>query len=87
MPSLALGICELSPKLFLHQLNACINGTLVSGESTKFIQNRLKDLVEDHFINSHNLFPCLCINIVRRLRACLHGGGGPRVGEVTLFGG
>ena len=24
---------------------------------------------------------------VRSLRACLHGGGGPQVGEVTHFGG
>ena len=23
----------------------------------------------------------------KRLRACLHGGGGPKVGEVTRFGG
>ena len=23
----------------------------------------------------------------KRLRACLHGGGGPQVGEVTRFGG
>ena len=29
----------------------------------------------------------LTVTVKGRLRACLHGGGGPQVGEVTRFGG
>ena len=35
-----------------------------------------------HYNNTRRQFKCLSAN----LRACLHGGGGPRVGEVTLLG-
>ena len=29
----------------------------------------------------------ICSNYLSLVRACLHGGGGPQVGEVTCFGG
>ena len=53
----------------------------------RLIQLDLLPLTYDREINALYGYIDIDINFVERLRACLHGSGGPQVGEVTRLGG
>ena len=53
----------------------------------RLIQLDLLPLTYDREINALYGYIDIDTNFVERFRACLHGGGGPQVGEVTRLGG